>query len=84
MHKRQGELCDAENRARNPQRYRASAQGRVFPRVRIQNARSHVRLDQRGGLTITSKEQAPQKTMRGLFLMQRIVRDAEGHQYPYR
>ena len=33
----------------------------------------------------TSKEQAPQKTMRGLFLMQRIVkRDAEGHQYPYR
>jgi len=50
MHKRQGELCDAENRARNPQRYRASAQRRVFPRVRIQNARSHVRLDQRGGL----------------------------------
>jgi hypothetical protein len=30
-------------------------------------------------------EQAPQKTMRGLFLMQRLVkRDVEGHQYPYR
>jgi hypothetical protein len=27
----------------------------------------------------------PQKSIRGLFLMQRIVkRDAEGHQYPYR
>jgi len=36
-------------------------------------------------LTITSKETGPAKTMRGLFLMQRIVkRDAKGHQYPYR
>jgi hypothetical protein len=27
----------------------------------------------------------PRKTMRGLFLMQRVVkRDAEGYQYPYR
>jgi hypothetical protein len=34
-------------------------------------------LDQRGGLTHTSRGQAPQS----LFLMQR--RDAEGHQPPY-
>jgi hypothetical protein len=52
MHKRQGELY----RARNPQRYRS---GRAFPRVRIENARSHVRLDERGGLIIISKAQAP-------------------------
>jgi hypothetical protein len=52
---------------------------RIWGRDSVSDA--HIRARSAWRLTITTKEQAPQKTMRGLFLMQRNVkRDAEGLQ----
>jgi len=69
MHKSQGASSGCGKSAQKgiPPLQGRPAQKRVFRGFFAQkNARSHVGFDQVGGLTITSKETGPAKTMRGL------------------